>query len=160
LLSAKFAALLVYTIFFSFVLGILIAGLSIASSLVAGVDVALSVGAVVDAVWYVVATIVANLPILAFAFMLATLARSNAAGIAGALGLTFIEPTAFGLLGMISDVFQKVQKWGIGWNVQEIVGNWSGSTQNWVSVGVIALYTALFAGLSYVVFLRRDVTSG
>jgi ABC-type transport system involved in multi-copper enzyme maturation permease subunit len=160
LISAKLTALLIYTVLFSLVLAALIAVLSIASSLIAGVDVAFTSAALADAVWFTLRNIVGKLPILAFAFMLATVARSNAAGIAGALGLSFIEPTAFGLLGMINDVFDSIQKWGIGWNSHDVTLNWTGSAQNWVSVGVLLVYTALFTGLSYVVFLRRDVTSG
>ena len=160
LISAKLVALVVYTIIFSLVLSILIAGLSIVSSLIAGVDVAFSAGALADAAWFILRMILGNLPYLAFAFLLATVARSNAAGIAGALGLSFIEPSAFGLLGMLNDVFDTIQKWGLGWNIQEVTTDWSGSSQDWISVGVLAAYTTLFAGLSYVVFIRRDVTSG
>jgi len=160
LISAKLMALLIYTVIFMVVLAALIGVISVVSSLVAGVDVAFSGAAMADAAWFTLRTTIASLPILAFAFLLATWARSNAAGIAGALGLSFIEPTVFGILGALSDRFNSIQKGGIAWNGQEVMINWENSTQNWLSVGVLLAYTVLFAGLSYYIFLKRDVTSG
>lgn len=160
LISAKLMALLIYTVVFMVVLAVLIGAISIVSSLIAGVDVAFSGAAVADAAWFTLRTTISSLPILAFAFLLATWARSNAAGIAGALGLSFIEPTVFGILGALSDRFNSIQKGGIAWNGQELMTNWDNSTQNWVSVGVLLAYTVFFAGLSYFIFMRRDVTSG
>lgn len=158
LITAKLVALLIYAVLFTVVLAALIGGLSIISSLIAGIDVGFTGDALVDAMRFTLGTIFVNLPYLAFAFMLATVARSNAAGIAGALGLSFIEPTAFGLLGALNDTFQDIQKGGISYNVNRVL--FDGFVDNWIPVMVLVIYTALFAGITYYVFLRRDVTSG
>ncbi len=160
LLSAKLVALLIYSIIFTAVLTVLIGGMSIVSSLIVGIDTELTGAAIADAGWFAFRTLVINIPYLAVAFLLATAAKSNAAGIAGALGLSFIEPTVFGILTMLSDRFNSIQKGGIGWNTEQVLFNWNGSSEDWLSVGVLALYTAIFVGLSYFIFLRRDVTSG
>ncbi|HWV24777.1 MAG TPA: ABC transporter permease subunit [Thermomicrobiales bacterium] len=159
LLTAKLLALLLYTVVFSVIVAILVGVLSIVSSLIAGVDVAFSGGAVVDAAWFTLRMIVASLPYLAFAFMLATVVRSNAAGIAGALGLSFLEPTVFGLLGLISSVFHKIEKGGISYNQSQLM-TWNGWGDEWVPLVILLAYTVLFLAISFWVFLRRDVTSG
>ena len=160
LLSAKLVALLIYTVIFSIVLAVLTAGLSVVSSKIVGVNVAFSGAAVADAAWFTLRSTMAGLPILTIAFMLATWARSNAAGIAGALGLSFIEPAVFGILGALSTRFNSIQKGGIAWNGQEVLVHWSNSTANWISVAILLAYSALFVFISFWVFLRRDVTSG
>jgi ABC-2 type transport system permease protein len=160
LITAKLLTLLIYTIVFSFVVAILTGGLSIVSSMIVGVDLGFSGTALLDAFWFTVRSIVVSLPILSFAFLLATLTRSNAAGIAGALGLSFVEPTVFGLLGQISDTFEKIQKGGIAYNVEKVLFNGVTNSGEWVALGVVVLYTALFVALSYSIFQRRDVTSG
>jgi ABC-2 type transport system permease protein len=160
LITAKLLTLLIYTVVFTFVVAILVAGMSIVSSLIAGIDLGVTGSATADAFWFTVRTIVVSMPILTFAFMLATVTRSNAAGIAGALGLSFIEPLVFGLLGNFIDVFQKIQKGGIAYNVNKVLVEGVHDTGQWVALGVVGLYVAVFIGLSYVIFLRRDVTSG
>lgn len=159
LLTAKLLALLLYTIIFSVIVAILIGAMSVVASLIVGEPTAFSGGAVADAAWFTLRMIIASLPYLAFAFMLATVVRSNAAGIAGALGLSFLEPTVFGLLGLISSVFAKIEKGGISYNQQQLT-MWKGWGDEWVPLLILAAYTALFLAISYWVFLRRDVTSG
>ncbi|HVL22548.1 MAG TPA: ABC transporter permease [Thermomicrobiales bacterium] len=160
LISAKLLTLLIYSVVFMLVVAALTALLSIVSSLIAGVDTAFSMSALADAFWFTIRTIVVSMPILTFAFFMATLTRSNAAAIAGALGLSFIEPTVFGLLGQISDTFKTIRKGGIEYNVSNVLVNGLDSRGEWISLGVVLLYTTLFVGLSYWIFLRRDVTSG
>lgn len=160
LLTAKLLALLIYAAIFTVVLSVLIGGMSLVSSLIVGIDTGYSGAALQEAAWFAFRTLVINIPYLAVAFLLATAAKSNAAGIAGALGLSFIEPTVFGILTMLSDRFNSIQKGGLAWNTEQVLFNWDGSSQAWTSVGVLALYTVVFVGLSYAIFLRRDVTSG
>jgi ABC-2 type transport system permease protein len=158
LITAKFLALLIYTVVFTVILTVLIALVSIVSSAVAGIDAGFSGDALVDALTFSAKTILVNLPYLAFAFMLATMARSNAAGIAGALGLSFIEPTIFGLLRAMNDRFDDIQKGGLSYNTEQVLFNSLADHPG--SAAVLLLYTALFAGITYTIFLRRDVTSG
>lgn len=160
LLTAKILALLVYAAVFSVVLAVLTAGLSVAGSIIAGVDIEFSGAATADAAWFTLRSLVANLPYLALAFMLATWAKSNAAGIAGALGIMFLEPIVFQLLSAFTDRAREVSEWGIAWNAQEMMVNWAGDADSWLQAGIVLAYSAVFIAVSFVIFLRRDVTSG
>jgi ABC-2 type transport system permease protein len=115
--------------------------------------------------------IVASLPYAVIAFAVALITRSNAAGIAIGIGLSFVEPLLFGLLGLISDVFGTVQEYGIAWNVQQLssialhgessaFGDPVSTAQVWQSAGILAIYVAIFVAASFIVFNRRDITSG
>jgi ABC-type transport system involved in multi-copper enzyme maturation permease subunit len=158
LLTAKLLTMVIYTIGFMLVLAALIAVLSLVSSAIAGVDSRFSMDALGDAALYTLKLALAHMPYPAFAFMLATVARSNAAGIAGALGLMFIEQPILQLLGLASDIFESVEEFGIAYNLNSILGFADGNDAR--AAVIIAVYTALFTAISYVVFLRRDVTSG
>lgn len=160
LLLAKLLALLVYAAVFSVVLAVLTAGLSIAGSLIAGVDSNITREATADAAWFTLRSLIANLPYLTLAFLLATWAKSNAAGIAGALGVMFLESIVFSLLAAFTDRAQAVAEWGIARNAQEMMMDWSGDAASWTSASILLAYSAVFVALSFVVFLRRDVTSG
>jgi ABC-type transport system involved in multi-copper enzyme maturation permease subunit len=114
---------------------------------------------------------VASIPYTAIAFMAALVTRSNAAGIAIGIGLTFVEPLLFPLLGLLSDVLDTVQEYGISWNVGVLTnistqpgGNGFqdpvDASQVWQSTGVLAVYVAIAVIVTYIVFNRRDITSG
>jgi ABC-2 type transport system permease protein len=159
LMTAKILAGVLYSAVFMVLLAALIAGLSILSSAIVGIDAQVSGDAAMDAVRFTGKVILANLPYVAVAFLLATVARSNAAGIAGALGLSFIEQPIMQLLGLATDFFQDVERFGIAYNVNQLVfPTLDGDTAR--SVIIVLVYTALFFGGSYAVFMRRDVTSG
>lgn len=162
LLTAKLLALLSYSIVFVAALALAIAGMFLIGSQVVGEPSGFSMSVLWDGIEYAFQLAYTNLPYLALAFMLATVFRSNAAGIAGALGVSFIEQPIFLLLGLASDFFHSVEKWGISWNVAEISGfnpsaDSSGDVRAYI---ILAVYTAIFVAISYIVFLRRDVTSG
>lgn len=125
--------------------------------------------------WEVVAIgtvrwIVASMPYAAIGFAAALLTRSNAAGISIGIGLSFVEPLLFGLLGLVSDVFDTVQKFGLSWNVSQLANISTQSdggfqdpvnaSQVWQSAGVIGIYLAIAVVATYIVFKRRDITSG
>jgi ABC-type transport system involved in multi-copper enzyme maturation permease subunit len=97
---------------------------------------------------------------MALAFMLATVFKSNAAGIAGALGVTFIEQPIFGLLGLASDSFQSIERWGVAYNVNQVSGLSGIAGDMARSVVILIAYSIAFIGIAYAVFLRRDITSG
>lgn len=158
LLTAKFLTLLIYTVLFTAALTALTAGLSLVGSALAGVDAQYSTDILGDAFLFAGKSTYVNLPYLAFAFLLATVARSNAAGIAGALGLSFIEQPILELLALASDVFETVQEFGLTYNLNAVVGFSDGDATR--GAIILAVYTAIFVGLSYWVFLRRDVVSG
>lgn len=159
LMTAKVLTAVLYSAVFVIVLAVLIAGLSILSSAIAGIDAQVSGDATMDAARFTGKVIVANLPYVAFAFMLATVARSNAAGIAGALGLSFIEQPIMQLLGLATDVFQDIERFGIAYSVNELLFP-NGGADVARSITILLVYTVIFFAVSYAVFMRRDVTSG
>lgn len=162
LLTAKLLTLLTYSIVFVAALALATAGLFLIGSMVVGEPSGFSMSILWDGIEYAFQLGYTNLPYLALAFMLATVFRSNAAGIAGALGLSFIEQPIFLLLGLASDFFQDVEKWGLSWNVAEISGfnPTAESSGDARAYAILAVYTTIFVAISYIVFLRRDVTSG
>ncbi len=160
LLTAKFLTLLIYVVIFCFVLAVLTGVFSLIGSKIAGVDTAFSTNALVEAFWYTWRIVLVNLPTVALAFMLALVARSNAAGIGVALGVTFLEPILFAILGNLSDIFVKIEKGGLSYNTNKILMDGIHNSGQWVALAVMLAYTAIFVAISYVVFLRRDVTSG
>lgn len=160
LLTAKILAVLIYSVLFVLLLSLVVAGMFLIGSQVVGEPSGFSMSVLWEGIEYAFQLAYTNLPYLALAFMLATVFRSNAAGIAGALGLSFIEQPIFLLLGLASDFFNRIEKWGISYNVAEISGFNSGSSSDVRAAGILAVYTAIFVVVSYVVFLRRDVTSG
>src|SRR5665811_613977 len=114
--------------------------------------------------WEVVAIgtvrwIVASMPYAAIGFAAALLARSNAAGIAIGIGLSFVEPLIFGLLTFASDIFETVQQYGIAWNVQQLVNISTQSdggfqepveaSQVWESTAVLGVYVAVIVAATY-----------
>lgn len=162
LMTAKLLALLIYSIAFIAVLALAVAGLFLIGSMIVGEPSGFSMSLLWEGIEDAYRLAYTNVPYLALAFMLATVFRSNAAGIAGALGLSFIEQPIFLLLGLASDFFRDVEKWGLSWNVAEISGFNPAAQSNGDARAVIilAVYTAIFVVISYIVFLRRDVTSG
>jgi ABC-2 type transport system permease protein len=158
LLTAKLLTLLIYSVLFIAALTAMTALLSLVGSALAGVDAQFSMDLLGDAFIFGGKIAYVNLPYLAFAFLLATVARSNAAGIAGALGLSFIEQPILQLLTLASDVFETVQEYGLTHNLNVIAGFTDGDAMP--AAIILAVYTAIFVGLSYWVFLRRDVVSG
>lgn len=165
LLTAKYLALLIYSVLFIAALTLAVAGLFLIGSMVLGEPSGFSMSVLWDGVVFAFKLGYTNLPYLALAFLLATAFRSNAAGIAGALGLSFIEQPIFLLLRLASDFFEKIEKWGLSYNVAEFA-NFSGADidtaagVDWRAGGILGLYTVIFVAISYIVFLRRDVTSG
>lgn len=159
LLTAKVLTAILYSALFMALLAVLIGSLAILSSAIAGIDAEVSADGAMDAARYTGKVIISNLPYVAFAFMLATLARSNAAGIAGSLGLSFIEQPMMQLLRLASDIFEDVERFGISYSVTELVFP-QGDVDLVRPITILLVYTALFFGISYAVFQRRDVVSG
>lgn len=170
LLSAKWIVVALYTVMMVLVgiLGSIV--LAVVFSLVTDASTALPGGFWMDVAIGVVRWIVASLPYAVIGFAAALLTRSNAAGIAIGIGLSFVEPLIFGLLTFVSDIFETIQQYGIEWNVRQLVSISTQSdggfldqvdaSQAWQSAGIIAIYIAIAVAATYVVFNRRDITSG
>lgn len=159
LLTAKIIAMLIYTLLFVVALTLVVAVMFLIGSMIVGEPSGFSMSVLGDGMTTALKLTFTNLPYLALAFMLATVFRSNAAGIAGALGLSFIEEPIFLLLRMASDFFESVQEWGLSYNVAVISGFNDGGDEL-RSALILGAYAAVFIAVSFVVFLRRDVTSG
>ena len=165
LLTAKWITVAIYTVVLFF-FGLAVAvGFSAVTSTIAGNFEGVSGALLVDWAVSFGRLIVANAPYAALAFSLALITRSNAAGISVSLGLAFIEPLISALLGFVSDAFESAQRFGIAYGSNKLT-NMNGhnepvsTNEAWQAVIVLTIYTLGFVGASYVVFRRRDVTSG
>lgn len=159
LLTAKLSAIVVYSVIFVLSLLVVLTGMVFIGSWIVGEPSGFSWNIMGWAVSDAMLLLLSNAPAMALAFLLATAFRSNAAGIAGALGLTFVEEPIFALLGLASDVFNDIKEWGISFNTTN-VAQLSGDPIELRSVVITLAYTALFLAISFWIFLRRDVTSG
>lgn len=104
-------------------------------------------------------------PYAGLAMMLAVVARSNTAGIALGIGLQLLEPLVFGLLGALNDVFEKIAKGGLFYNVDRVLSYGTEDSvvtaQQAINSGlVLGAWLVAFIGISYIVFNRRDIVSG
>jgi ABC-2 type transport system permease protein len=160
LLTAKLTALGLYSLVFVIVLALVVAGMFFIGSWVVGERSGFTMGILGDGLQQALKMLFANVPYLALAFMLATVFKSNAAGIAGALGVSFIEQPVFGLLGLATDAFQSIERWGVAYNVNQVSGMSGLADDMTRNVLVLLAYSIGFIAIAYTVFLRRDVTSG
>jgi ABC-type transport system involved in multi-copper enzyme maturation permease subunit len=113
---------------------------------------------------------IASIPYGVIAFTAALVTRSNAAGIAIGIGLNFAELLVLGLLLELIDGFETVVEYGINWNVQQLVNITTedggsmldpvSTEQIWQSTVILTLYCTVFIVGTYLVFTRRDITSG
>jgi ABC-2 type transport system permease protein len=165
LLSAKWLTLAIYTLVLTVVvIGIAPVVLSIAATLITGESPSWSAS---EAVGYLEAlgrVLIVMIPSAALAFAVATLTRSLAAGIAISIGVGFLEPAIFGLLGALSDTFETISHYGLNWGASQLM---TYGFEDGVSGGDLGLafatqivWSAIFVAASYIVFNRRDVTSG
>lgn len=160
LLSAKVLALAIYSIIFILVLTGAVAGMYFIGAMIVDVPSGFSWSILGDGVLFGLKLLYSNVPYLALAFMLATVFRSNAAGIAGALGMMFIEEAIWMLLALASDFFKGVQDWGIAANASVLSGIEESHISESRAAITLGVYTVIFLGIAYAVFTRRDVTSG
>ncbi len=170
LLSAKWVVVGLYTVMMVVVGVIGSIVLAAVASLMVDVSVRLPVEYLGDFTLGTVRWVGATLPYAVIAFSVALLTRSNAAGIAVGIGLSFVEPLVFGLMSFVSDTFSTMQEYGIAWNVQQLasvsVDPESGfmepvaASHVWQSTGILTVYIVAAIVVSYVAFNRRDITSG
>lgn len=163
-LTAKWLTVAIYVIGLAVVGVVATIVAAITASLVAGAGFDGSLATALDAIMISGRFAAGLLPTAALAMSIALVARSNAAGIAIGITVSFVEPLVFLLLGGLSDVFATIQKAGIDWNARRLFTFGGDPTISsgdaWTSAGVLALWVALFVAVSYRVFARRDITSG
>ena len=165
LLTAKWLALLIYTVVLTvLVMTIAPVALSAISSMITGESPGGSseiYRGIVNSTGRILLTM---LPTAALAFMLALVTRSIAAGIAVSIGIGFLEPAIFALLGQLSDTFNTIEKFGMAWGSVQLatIGFDDNVTTDeaWRGAATLTVYTVVFIVISYIVFRRRDVTSG
>jgi ABC-type transport system involved in multi-copper enzyme maturation permease subunit len=164
LLSAKWITVTLYSIGL-FLVGLLscIGFSAVTSALVGNFD-GVSAGLVADWVAGFGRLLVASLPYAALAFCLSLLFRSNAVGIAVAIGIGLLEPALWSLLGLLTDAFEPVRKLGMDYPAT-LLSNMSTTFEDpvsmaeaWRAVATLTGWTAIFVGLTYYFFNKRDVT--
>jgi ABC-type transport system involved in multi-copper enzyme maturation permease subunit len=170
LLSAKWIVVGLYSVFMVLVGVFVSLTASVIASVLMGADISLPVIVWDDMLLGTLRWVIATLPYAAIAFAAALLTRSNAAGIAIGIGLNFAELLLFGILTNVSSTFSTIMEYGINWNVQQVVNITTddGGTmmdpvstgQLWKSIAILTVYCVVAIGGSYLVFTRRDITSG
>ena len=163
LLSAKWITVLLYTALMLATAVIASITFSILGSLLLEADPGFSSELLLYLLEGTSRRFIAVLPYPVIAFAVALLTRSNAAGIAIGISLRLLEPLIYELLGLVSSALRDLQQWGITWNVQQLVvmdneGVTAGDL--WKSSLILGIYCATAIIATYVVFNRRDITSG
>jgi ABC-2 type transport system permease protein len=165
LLTAKWLTLAIYTVLITVLIVTVTPVLfSVVTSMIAGESPGGNADIYESIVFSTGRILLTMVPTAALAFMLALVMRSIAAGIAVSIGLGFLEPAIFALLGALSDVFDTIQKFGLAWGSTQLstIGfdDSVTATEAWQGAAAMTIYTVIFIAISYIVFRRRDVTSG
>jgi len=170
LLSAKWIVVGLYAIFMVIAAVLVSLLAATVASLFMGGAVSLPVAVWDDMLLGTLRWMIATIPYAVIAFTAALMTRSNAAGIAIGIGLNFAELLVLGLLLEVIDGFETVVEYGINWNVQQLVNITTedggsvldpvSTEQIWQSAVILTLYCAMAIVGSYLVFTRRDITSG
>ena len=165
LLSAKWVTVAIYSTGL-FVVGFLATILlSVMSTFVVGNYDGITMALVGDWLVSFGRILIGNMPYVALAFCLALLFRSIAAGIAGAIGLLFLEPLVWSLVGLLTDAFDKVHEFGLEYPSTTLFNMNIGaadttSSEAWIAVATLVAWIVAFVAATYWAFNKRDVTSG
>ena len=165
LLSAKWITVFLYSVGL-FLLGMLATvGFSAATSSIVGNFKGVSNETLGEWVISFGRVLISQLPYVALAFCLALITRSNAVGIAVGIGVGFLEPAIWALLGLVTDAFDRIHEFGLEYHSITLFNmNMSGrsttTSEAWEGVAVLGVWTAFFVVLTYYFFNKRDVTSG
>lgn len=164
LLLAKITTLVLYAIVLA-AAGVITAVIgSVVGSAIVGVDSGLSAERVLDIAATIGRIAIGGLPYAMLAFMLAVLTRSNVAGIAIAIALSFLEDVLWSLLGLLTDFADTLREWAPSWNVNRTTlyggENDYDSGDLARSMAIVVAYTLVFALIAIRSFTKRDVTTG
>lgn len=165
LLTAKWITVAFYTVAL-FVVGLVATILfSAVASLAIGNYEGISGSLLLDWIVSFGRMVLGQIPYAALAFCLALLTRSNAAGIAGGIGLGILEPAVWELLKLMTDSFESVRKFGLDYPSTQMylmnTGFEDVSTgEAWRSAATLGVWCIAFVALTYYFFNKRDVTSG
>ena len=105
------------------------------------------------------------MPYMALAFMVASLAKSSAAGISVATAVLFLEGQILSLLAAAGGVLERVPELFLSRNAEALLAiNTDGGTRDmpdpWQAATVLAVYTVAFLAVAAWSFRRRDVSVG
>jgi len=167
LLRAKLVALVIFDILI--VLGGFVAAFAMSSivSNVEGLNTDLGSGFWGDALSAIAINIFVLLPYTALAFFVATLTRSNAAGIAIGLAILLAEGIIVSIVGALSDSFDWVGDVLFTNNMSAVLNENNldgGGPSDLPGAGqaavVLTVWIVVLVGAALTIFQRRDVTSG
>jgi ABC-2 type transport system permease protein len=164
LMLAKIATLLIYALLLT-AAAVLTAVLgSVAGSAIVGVESGLESDRLLDIVGTIGRIALGGLPYAMLAMLLAVLTRSNVAGIAIAIALSFLEDVVWTLLELLTDFAETIRDWAPATNVNRLVlyGTESDvdSSDLVRSMAIVAVYTFVFAVIAIRTFIKRDITTG
>ncbi len=164
-MSAKWITVFLYSVAL-FLLGMLVTvGFSAATSSIVGNFEGVSNETLGEWVISFGRVLISQLPYVALAFCLALITRSNAVGIAVGIGVGFLEPAIWAMLGLVTDTFDRIHEFGLEYSSiklfnMNISGRSTTTSEAREAVAVLGVWTALFVVLTYYFFNKRDVTSG
>jgi ABC-2 type transport system permease protein len=165
LLSAKWIAVLLYSAGL-FLIGMLAAiAFSAVTSTIAGNFTGASTEMLGEWVVSFGRVLISQLPYIALAFCLALMTRSNAVGIAVGIGVAFLEPAIWHLVGLVTEAFDRIHEFGLEYPSTTLFNMNAGASDTstgeaWEAVATLGVWTVVLVGLTYYVFNKRDVTSG
>lgn len=166
LLTAKWLTVFLYSIGLFLVGFIATIGFSAATSAIVGGFESVDGATVGDWIVAFGRILVSQLPYAALAFALALITRSNAVGIAVGIGVGFLEPAIWGLLGLVTDAFDEVRKFGLEYpstllfNMNSNLDDAVSVSEAWRAVATLGVWVAIMVSATYYFFNKRDVTSG
>jgi ABC-2 type transport system permease protein len=164
LIVAKLLTLAGYTLLTLLVTGVAAIGFALLASSLVGNDTSLTGDDWVAFAQALGRWMLSNGVYALLALVVTILTRSTAAGIAIGIALSFLETLIFSLLASIADVFDRIQEYFLGYNVQGLAAaTTDGATEGFdITKGVIVVSVWLVGllALTLVIFQRRDITSG
>lgn len=164
LILAKLIVIAVYTLITLVIVAAASVGLAFLFSSIADNDTSMSSGAWLDVLEAIGRSLLGNGVYAVMALVITILSRSTAAGIAGAIALSFLETAIWAALGAASDVFDDVSHYFLAYNVNGLgtIGTDQAVDDFDVTRGVIVVVVWLVGlmAISLWVFRRRDITSG
>jgi len=153
-MSAKWITVFLYSVAL-FLLGMLATvGFSAATSSIVGNFEGVSNETLGEWVISFGRVLISQLPYVALAFCLALITRSNAVGIAVGIGVGFLEPAIWAMLGLVTDTFDRIHEFGLEYpSITLFNMNMGGrsitTSEAWGAVAVLGVWTALFVVLTY-----------
>lgn len=164
LIAAKLIVLTVYTLLTLIVTAAASVGFAFLFGSLANNDTGVSSGEWVDILEAVARGMLSIGVYAIIALVITILSKSTAAGIAGAIALSFLEQVIWALLGAASNTFETISEYFIAYNVTGLTSiGTENSTDGFDATRGAIILAAWLVGLLAIalfIFRRRDITSG